>query len=418
VVDYNQGWSTKSLATNVSFLAGLVPVLLYLNVLAGLIAAYFLIRNFMDARTPHPANAGELTRRNVIAMGCLLLLGCLTFGLQTYVDAQRREVRQTLARQVEVTNRQVDAIRIADQSDNRARVLQGIQGKWYASNGSSEPTVLKITKTGGTFIGEYTSVIGPEVLSAELQADNKLHLVNERQVGKLVQPGHYYEGDFAQEAWAELSADGSSLSIRQSSNERSFVMHRGTGPSVPDNAEVSSQMAQQGDSIRENEERETLANTVRVNRDLRPEIPIMLSGTKAADYTFVDPDLQASGAAEIDVRKLIKRSDNFSGMALYYHLKESGMLANCLNVQDLTAMQSLDVKLFRKVFGYGGRVEGWKSVVLWKRSADANSPNDVTFFYPVLSESVWTNQLTLGWAYENRIDPRSPDTFETISYHF
>jgi len=96
VVDYNQGWLTKSLATNVSFLAGLVPVLLYINVLAGLIAAYFLIRNFMDAKNPHPENAGELTRRNVITMSCLLLVGCLTVGLQETVS-QRRHARQSMA---------------------------------------------------------------------------------------------------------------------------------------------------------------------------------------------------------------------------------------------------------------------------------------------------------------------------------
>ena len=97
VADYNRGWFTKSLATNVPFLAGLVPILFYVNVLAGLIAAYFLIRGFLDERNPPPDGDGELTQRNMIVMGCLLLVGCLTFGLQQMIDSQRRHARQSMA---------------------------------------------------------------------------------------------------------------------------------------------------------------------------------------------------------------------------------------------------------------------------------------------------------------------------------
>jgi hypothetical protein len=50
VADYKQRWFTKALATNVSFLAWLVPVLLSVNILAGLISVYFLIRISMNKR--------------------------------------------------------------------------------------------------------------------------------------------------------------------------------------------------------------------------------------------------------------------------------------------------------------------------------------------------------------------------------
>jgi tetratricopeptide (TPR) repeat protein len=97
VVDYNQGWLTKILANNVPFLAGMIPILLYINVLAGLIAAYFLIRAFMDKRNPPPEDAGEFTKRNLIVMGCLLLVGVLMVGLQITFDSQRRHAWQSTA---------------------------------------------------------------------------------------------------------------------------------------------------------------------------------------------------------------------------------------------------------------------------------------------------------------------------------
>lgn len=97
VADYNLGWFTKALATNVPFLAAMIPVLLYVNVLAGLIAAYLLIRTFMNKRNPPLENAGEFTKRNLIAMGCLLLVGVLTVGLQVAVDSHRRQALKSTA---------------------------------------------------------------------------------------------------------------------------------------------------------------------------------------------------------------------------------------------------------------------------------------------------------------------------------
>jgi len=97
VADYNQGWFTKALAKNVPFLSGIVPVLLYVNVLAGLIAAYLLIRALMDKKYPPPEHSGEFTKRNLIAMGCVVIVGALTVGFQVSADSQRRQALQLTA---------------------------------------------------------------------------------------------------------------------------------------------------------------------------------------------------------------------------------------------------------------------------------------------------------------------------------
>lgn len=148
VADYNQGWFTKSLAANVSFLAGLIPILLYVNVLAGLIAAYLVIRNFMDERNPHPEQVGELTKRNVISMGCLLLVGCLTFGLQAVVDSHRRQARQSTV----VANltgsggniaTPVGAERVQPQP---VITTSGFVGDWQYTNSQGNLSYLRIVK--------------------------------------------------------------------------------------------------------------------------------------------------------------------------------------------------------------------------------------------------------------------------------
>lgn len=87
VFDYNYGWSTKSLVNNASFLSGLVPVFYYMNITAGLVAAYFLIRDYLNEKKPQVENEGEFSKRNLIVIGCLFLVGGLTVGLQKYFDS-------------------------------------------------------------------------------------------------------------------------------------------------------------------------------------------------------------------------------------------------------------------------------------------------------------------------------------------
>ncbi len=120
--------------------------------------------------------------------------------------------------------RQYEAIRIAGTAE-RTRVEQGIAGEW--SDGTSR---LTITKDGDKFSAVYPSSKGLHVVRGELLADNQLRLVNVS-YGKIVQPGTYYDGDFSQEAWIELSVDGSFLTVRfsQAKGGRSLVMKRVDG---------------------------------------------------------------------------------------------------------------------------------------------------------------------------------------------
>lgn len=87
VLDYNNGLLTKSLVTSVPFLKDLIPILLYINIAAGLIAVYFIVRDLLNKKNPSKENEGEFSKRNMIIMGCLLLVGGLTIGLQKYYDA-------------------------------------------------------------------------------------------------------------------------------------------------------------------------------------------------------------------------------------------------------------------------------------------------------------------------------------------
>ncbi|MEI6270424.1 MAG: tetratricopeptide repeat protein, partial [Methylococcaceae bacterium] len=85
IVDYNYGWATHILVSNVQFFRGWIEPLLYINLLSGLVAAYFLIRYFLDKRNPPPISVGELSRRNVITMVCLLAVGGVIIGIQKHV---------------------------------------------------------------------------------------------------------------------------------------------------------------------------------------------------------------------------------------------------------------------------------------------------------------------------------------------
>jgi uncharacterized protein (AIM24 family) len=70
----------------------------------------------------------------------------------------------------------------------------------------------------------------PQSLSGNLLPDNRLRLANTNR-GELVDPRYYYDGDFDQEAWIELGAEGGSLTVRFSEGNggRSLVMKRIAG---------------------------------------------------------------------------------------------------------------------------------------------------------------------------------------------
>jgi|GEM_PF-2514438 len=89
VLDINKGWATKELVTNVSFFKGAIQFFFYLNITAGLVAAYFLIRNYLNQKRSPAEGEGEFSKRNLIVIGCLILLGGLTIVGQKYFDAHQ-----------------------------------------------------------------------------------------------------------------------------------------------------------------------------------------------------------------------------------------------------------------------------------------------------------------------------------------
>lgn len=89
----------------------------------------------------------------------------------------------------------------------RARVVRGIRGVWL--NGVAR---LTIAGDGETLAATYVQPDGTaHNLRAEVLANNRIKLRSE-QVGKLVNPFSYWQGDFSQESWLELGPDGSFLS--------------------------------------------------------------------------------------------------------------------------------------------------------------------------------------------------------------
>jgi hypothetical protein len=50
ILDHNNGWVTHALAQNASFLKGAMPFFYYLNIASGLVAAYFLIRDYLNEK--------------------------------------------------------------------------------------------------------------------------------------------------------------------------------------------------------------------------------------------------------------------------------------------------------------------------------------------------------------------------------
>jgi len=194
VVDYNADLLTKVLVSNVSDLDDLIPIFLYVNIIAGLIAAYFLICDPIER---------EFSGRNLITMACLLFVGCLTIGFQRHFDLKRANE----AHLKEVTDRKnaekqahrADSIRVAE----RTRAEQGFLGEWHYSNRTDGRLAeLRISRHGDGFSGEYRWGEQLERLSGELLADNRLRLINIRQYGKIVPPFTWYEGDFSHEATA------------------------------------------------------------------------------------------------------------------------------------------------------------------------------------------------------------------------
>ena len=83
VADYNYGWTTKALVNNVNFFSQLIPFFFYLNLTAGLVSLYILVRNFLNYKNPSE-NELEFSKRNLILIGILLSFGGGIVAMQKY----------------------------------------------------------------------------------------------------------------------------------------------------------------------------------------------------------------------------------------------------------------------------------------------------------------------------------------------
>lgn len=104
-----------------------------------------------------------------------------------------------------------------------------------------------------------------------------------------------------------------------------------------------------------------LDTTIRVDRSVRPTYP---------DWTsmVMHPELESTGPAKYDLAATTlwlhdrQQGGYTTGQVIYDYLKEHGMLASCLSLQDAVEIQKKGPAVFRKVFG-NKVIYFWKSVV-------------------------------------------------------
>lgn len=104
-----------------------------------------------------------------------------------------------------------------------------------------------------------------------------------------------------------------------------------------------------------------LDTTIRVDRSVRPAYPEWAS-------IVMDPELENTGPTKYDLANTSlwlhdrQQGGYTTGQVIYDYLKERGMLASCLSLQDAVEIQKKGPSVFRKVFG-DKVMYFWKSVV-------------------------------------------------------
>lgn len=83
-LDYNNYWLTNSLAHTIPLFQRSMAYFIVLNLLAGLLAGYFFIRDTLNERNPPEQNQSEFSKRNLITMIALIVVGVLTIFLQFF----------------------------------------------------------------------------------------------------------------------------------------------------------------------------------------------------------------------------------------------------------------------------------------------------------------------------------------------
>lgn len=189
MVDYNRGWFTKTLAGNVSFFAGLIPSLLYLNILAGLIAAYFLIRDFLNERKPQEAGSGEFTQRNLITMSSLLLVGALTVGLQAHFGSPGGRFSDAILPSAP-TSASAPARDNSSATGEPPVANANVNGKWRLVEGELHPVSKQLVQSSLTISGENGTRTATWISELDGSAEHNIQLTYAR--GDFV--GDYYGG--------------------------------------------------------------------------------------------------------------------------------------------------------------------------------------------------------------------------------
>ena len=104
--------------------------------------------------------------------------------------------------------------------------------------------------------------------------------------------------------------------------------------------------------------------TIQVDRATRPTYPKWFEG-------LINPELEQTGPIQYDLRRDVqpwlhdqqkKKSEAVKGYLVYKHLKRTGALTSCLNLQDGLAIMQKGVDVFRSLFK-GKTPPLWGSVV-------------------------------------------------------
>ena len=83
--DYNKGWFTKALATNVPFLSGLIPFFYYLNMVTGLVAAFFIINDLAYKKIPQVTEDTKFLKRDMVILVSFYSFFAFTLWLDKYL---------------------------------------------------------------------------------------------------------------------------------------------------------------------------------------------------------------------------------------------------------------------------------------------------------------------------------------------
>ena len=172
----------------------------------------------------------------IAAIGAGILLLILLIATFAVPARNRAAAQRERAAATEAADRvqAAEAIRVAE----RARVERDLAGDWL--NGSAR---LAIARRGAAFAATYTEGNGTSHdLRVQVLPNNRVKLQS-AQVGRLVNPLRYWDGDFSQQAWLEVGADGSLLIARfNEAGGRSVMLQRGTAGvadgDVPDAVEL------------------------------------------------------------------------------------------------------------------------------------------------------------------------------------